>query len=97
MTQALPKLFELHSNAVANVIAEYAKIAPKGSGERAILAQVRRDYPEIPGAYFGRILAGMHRAPEKFSALAPFVARDHLSLRGLVKKIAPEKLRYAGG
>ncbi|MBK7859106.1 MAG: NAD-binding protein [Archangiaceae bacterium] len=78
----------------AELVAEYARAAPRGASEAEVLQRVFADYPRLE-ARLTRYRNLWQQAPDQYPALAPFLSRGALSLGGRGQAVnAP---RFIGG
>lgn len=87
-------LREQSARVAAEIVAEYAAAAPRGTAEARILDQVRADYPAIDLQKLSRYRNMWARSPASYPALAAFVTGGTLGIQGQGRRPAP---RYRGG
>lgn len=90
-----PTLEQHQAKVISEVVAEYARAAPKGATEADVLAAVVADYPRLSSFYVSKFRDDWARSPKEFPALAPFLAHGKLELSGRGERL--EKPRYLGG
>jgi S-adenosylhomocysteine hydrolase len=90
-----PRLRDINARRVSELVAEYARSAPKGRTLDQILRDVREDYPFIERRELNAFLRRWSGAPDRYPALAPLVRRGKLDIRGLGESIPSP--RYLGG
>lgn len=70
--KGLPGPSQVHARVTAQIVAEYAAAAPKGTTEEEIFAAVQRDWPSLDGRSFGRYRGMWRSAPKEYPELARF-------------------------
>ncbi|MBX7101756.1 MAG: NAD-binding protein [Myxococcaceae bacterium] len=79
----------------AEVVAEYARAAPKGATQADVFGAVLRDYPTLTPFHLSTAVAAWKKAPGDYPALKPFFHGHTLSLSGRGEKVAAP--RFLGG
>ena len=90
-----PSLEEHQATVVSEILAEYARAAPKGASEGEILAAVVADYPRLKSFYLNKFRTDWENESERFEALKPFIHRGKLTLEGQGDTVRSP--RYLGG
>ena len=90
-------LEQQNARVVAQVIAEYARSARRGTSEKQILQRVLTDYPTLDHKKLNAYRKLWKATPADYTALAPFFtgSRGKLSLVGRGERL--RKARYVGG
>lgn len=87
---------KVYAATAAKIVAEYARMAPKGATEPEILDAVRADYPHFTGREIGRYRRLWNKNPGDYPALADLRnGAGKVALTGL--EDPPEQPVYAGG